>query len=119
MLRLIEEHPPIQIQDAEYKRLLGLPPDFAMEGRIGELARWAREWYAERGEPWVSVRQVEAVGIRDGRVEIEGAVLESDKLRELLEQAEAHSAVVVALGAGPSARAHDTVTALSVALLIE
>jgi len=47
----------LQVQDAEYHRLLGYPHGRQPEGRAAELAAWARAWYAEHGRPWTYSRE--------------------------------------------------------------
>ncbi|HTS65084.1 MAG TPA: hypothetical protein VMH28_23835 [Candidatus Acidoferrales bacterium] len=42
----------LQIQDAEFYRLLGYPRGLQPEGRAAELTAWVREWYATQGRPW-------------------------------------------------------------------
>ncbi len=43
----------VDVQPAEYFRLLGYPRDHMPKGRACELAEAAREWYAVHGRPWV------------------------------------------------------------------
>jgi len=42
---LLDIAPNADVQASEFKRLLGYPVDYALEGRALELATWAREWY--------------------------------------------------------------------------
>ena len=56
-MELIDTAPAIQVDPAEYKRLLGYPRDYEWEGRSRELAEWAQAWYAENGHPWIYARQ--------------------------------------------------------------
>ena len=53
MIELTDTAPVVDIQPAEYKRLLGYPPGWALEGRAQELADMAASWYAKNGRPWV------------------------------------------------------------------
>ena len=41
MNELIDTHPDVNVQEAEYARLLGYPREWVMEGRPRELAEWA------------------------------------------------------------------------------
>ena len=41
MTEWIETHPEVEVQAAEYQRLLGYPPGYVMDGRARELADWA------------------------------------------------------------------------------
>jgi hypothetical protein len=43
----------VQVQPAEFYRLLGYPRGKQPEGRAAELAAWVREWYAKHGTPWI------------------------------------------------------------------
>jgi hypothetical protein len=47
----------VQVQPAEYRRLLGYPRGKQPEGRAAELEAWARDWYAEHGRPWMHTRE--------------------------------------------------------------
>ena len=103
MIELASTLPDVNVQPAEYARLLGYPRDWVLEGRAQELADWARSWYAKNGRPWTFARQAEALEITGSAVSIEGVSFTSKALRETLLQAEAHSVVLVAVGAGPEA----------------
>ena len=56
MIALVDTAPEIDVEPAEYARLLGYPPGRMPEDRAAELADWAREWYAIHGRPWVVLR---------------------------------------------------------------
>ena len=103
MIELASTLPDVNVQPSEYARLLGYPRGWVFEGRAKELADWARSWYAKNGRPWVFARQAEAVEILENSVCIEGVSFSSKALRETMCEAEAHSAVMVAVGAGPEA----------------
>ena len=53
MIELFDTGPDINVQPAEYKRLLGYPRDWVVRDRARELVEWARLWYAQHGQPWV------------------------------------------------------------------
>jgi hypothetical protein len=93
----------VDVQDEEYARLLGYPRGFALEGRARELADWARAWYAEHGRPWMYARQAESFAIDGNAICIDAAKFTSSRLQSTLEQAGAHSVILVAVGAGPEA----------------
>jgi hypothetical protein len=93
----------VHVLPEEYIRLLGYPRGWELEGRAAELAEWARAWYAEHGRPWFYVRQAETFALPDAAIEIDGVAFASARLRNTLQQAGAHSAVLVAVGAGPEA----------------
>ena len=103
MIELASTLPDVNVQRSEYARLLGYPRDWVFEGRAKELADWARSWYAKNGRPWVFARQAEAVAISENAVCIEGVSFSSKALHETMTEAESHSAVLVAVGAGPEA----------------
>jgi hypothetical protein len=100
MTEWIETHPEVEVQVAEYQRLLGYPPGYVMEGRARELTGWALEWYAEHGRPWIYAREVQSVGTSGASVNIEGVRLHSGVLRRRFEQAAADGAVLAAVSAG-------------------
>jgi hypothetical protein len=100
MIELAEAAPEVEVQPAEYARLLGYPRDRELEGRAAELAAWAREWYATHGRPWIYARQAAQVGLRPGSVEIEGVTFNSTRVHDTLRRAGADLAVVAAVSAG-------------------
>jgi hypothetical protein len=105
--------PDLDVQPAEYTRLLGYPRGWVLGDRARELADWARDWYAAHGHPWVYARQAETFGLAAETIVIDGVTFTSPRLRNTLEAAGAHSAILVAASAGPEleleaqARWHD------------
>jgi len=96
----------VDVPPQEYTRLLGYPRGWVLENRARELADWARDWYAKNGRPWFYARQAESVefdgdATRGDAIRIDGVVFNSKRLHNALEQAGAHSAILVAVGAGP------------------
>jgi hypothetical protein len=87
----------------EYVRLLGYPRGWVLEGRAQELAAWARDWYAHNGRPWIYARQAASFAIAGDLICIDGARFTSTALQRTLEQAGAHSVMLVAVGAGVEA----------------
>jgi hypothetical protein len=101
MIELVDTAPDVNVQPAEYNRLLGYPRDLTLTGRAGELADWARDWYARNGSPWVYAREAERLEIVNGSIRIDGTTFTSKRLQRPLEEAEAHSVILVAVSAGP------------------
>ncbi len=97
----VETHPRVEVQAAEYRRLLGYPSGFVLEGRARELAGWACEWYAANGRPWVYAREVGSAGTNGASIAIEGVPFHSRPLRRRFEQAAADRAILAAVSAGP------------------
>ncbi len=95
--------PDVNVSPEEYVRLLGYPRGWELEGRALELANWARAWYAENGRPWFYARQAESFEINGDSIRIDGTQFTSKRLQSTLQQAEAHSLILVAVGAGPEA----------------
>lgn len=93
----------IDVEAEEYTRLLGYPRGWVLEGRAQQLADWARQWYTQNGRPWVYARQVEDFAITGDSIHLDGELFTSKRLQSTLEQSEAHSAILVAVGAGPEA----------------
>lgn len=102
-IELADAHAAVNVLPVEYVRLLGYPRGYEMEGRAMELASGAREWYAQHGRPWVYARQAETFALDADCICFEGERFTSVRLKGTLEQARAHSAVLVAVGAGPEA----------------
>jgi hypothetical protein len=101
MIELLDAFPDVNVQPAEYKRLLGYPRDVVPEGRARELAEWARQWYAKNGQPWVYARQAQELKITNGSFTVDGDSFTSSRLHKTLLDALAHSAILVAVSAGP------------------
>ena len=93
----------VEVQPAEYYRLLGYPPGVAPTGRACELAAAAGEWYGVHGRPWTHTRQAESLALGDGTVRIDGVEFRCRRLQKSLQEAEAHGAILVAVSAGPEA----------------
>jgi hypothetical protein len=102
-MRLLETHPSLEVEEAEYTRLLGLPRGHVLEEPLDGLARWAREWYEENGRPWISARRVERLEVSEDTTRVESTELSSPHLTARLQRAGATTAVVAAAGAGPEA----------------
>jgi len=92
MIELTDTFPDVNVQPAEYARLLGYPRGWVMEGRPLELAEWARAWYRKHGRAWVWARQVDGL-------EWTGSFT-SRRLVKTLRDADAHSVAMVAVSAG-------------------
>ena len=101
MIELNDRSPSVDVQPAEYVRLLGYPQGWTLDGRAQELAAWARAWYAEHGRPWTYARSVEDVRIDAGAIVIDGARFQSSRLQTTLVNAGADRAFLVAVSAGP------------------
>ena len=101
MIEFADTAPAVEIDEAEYVRLLGYPRGFQIEGRARELAIWARAWYAEHGAPWMSARESDRLEIESGGLRIGDAAFASERLRQTLRRAEAHTVVLAAVSAGP------------------
>ncbi len=95
--------PEVSVHPAEYARLLGYPRGWELEGRALELAGWARDWYAQNGRPWFYARQADDFEIAGDTLRLDGISFSSPRLRATLEQADAHSVILVAVGAGVEA----------------
>lgn len=105
MIEIHDTNPNIDVQPAEYNRLLGYPTGSVPSERALELAAWAREWYAQHGRPWVYARHAGVQGIGDETIVIEGVPLNSRRLRNTLHDAGADAAILVAVSAGPEVEA--------------
>jgi hypothetical protein len=102
-IELANTHAELNVLPEEYVRLLGYPRGWVLEGRARELADWARDWYAKNGRPWFYARQAESFEIDGDSIQIDGVQFTSKRMQSTLQQAEAHSVVLVAVGAGREA----------------
>jgi hypothetical protein len=105
MIELRDTVPDVNVQPAEYKRLLGYPRDWVLKDRARELAESTRDWYREHGRPWVYAREVDRLDVSGSYVQIGDSSFTSPKLLKTLREAGAHSAVLVAVSAGPELEA--------------
>jgi len=85
--------------------LLGVPHQLRLTGRMADLSTWARDWYAEHGQPWVYTQLVESFTADKDTLDIEGTLLKSPALSKSLLRGEAHSLVLAATSAGPALEA--------------
>jgi hypothetical protein len=100
-LEIVDGSPEVAVQQAEYLRLLGYPRGFVLTDRARELADWARDWYARHGRPWVYAREAHSVEPNGPDVVIDGVRFSSARLAKTLRDASGHTAIVVAVTAGP------------------
>ena len=91
---------PVDVQTAEYQRLLGYPPGFVMEGRPRELAQWAIEWYAAHGRPWLYARELDSAAADPRGVVLDRESFHSEALRDRFTRTQAGGAVLAAVSAG-------------------
>ena len=100
MTEWVETQLHVDVEPAEYVRLLGYPAGFELDGRARELAEGARSWYAEHGRPWLYGREIQGAAEGGATVRLEGESFHSAALGERFAQAQAGGAVLVALSAG-------------------
>jgi hypothetical protein len=99
LLELLDTAPPLAVQEAEYRRLLGYPRNHSPGARSEELAASARAWYAENGRPWFYVREVD-LDLANGALRLDGVDFNSPQLRDHLLRHGAVRAMVLAVSAG-------------------
>jgi hypothetical protein len=100
IIELAGTAPAVDVDPSEYARLLGYPRGHQLEGRACELAAWARDWYSAHGRPWFYARQAESFELAGDSILIDGVAFTSKHLQSTLAEAGAHSAILVAVGAG-------------------
>lgn len=105
MMELVDTLPDINVDNAEYSRLLGYPRGHLLSGRARELSQWARHWYALNGRPSVYARMADSLEIDGQSFRIDGVPFSSPWLKRTLHQAEAHSAFLAMVSAGPELEA--------------
>jgi hypothetical protein len=99
MTEFLDTQPDSNVQEVEYNRLLGFPSGFVFDGRVRELADWARSWFAEYGKPWIYARPA-GFQLANDRLKINGSILDSKRLHDQLLDAQAHEAMLVVVSAG-------------------
>jgi hypothetical protein len=106
MIEIFDTTPDIDVQAAEYARLLGYPRGWQFQDRALELSDWARDWYRRHGRPAVYVRQAETLALGSASVDIDGVTFSGSRLRRTLRDADAHSVMLVGVTAGSEITAH-------------
>jgi len=105
MFELSDIRPDRNVQAAEYHRLLGFPRGHLLEGRVRELADWARAWYVAHGRPWIYARETDAVQFQEDLLRINETEFSSNQLHDQFTTAGVKRAVLVAVSAGPECEA--------------
>lgn len=100
MFELIDTPAECNVQESEYKRLLGFPPDYVLEGRSRQLADEARAWFARHGRPWIYVRQIDSLALADQRARVNGVAFSSQQLHDNFSDAGVHDGLLAAVSAG-------------------
>lgn len=93
------------VSDAEFKRLLRLPPHYEMKGLMAENAAWAREWFSRHAQPWMCAHPIDSCSVGDGVVTLDGQELHSKELAKRFRHAKAAVIVAASAGAEPEAEA--------------
>lgn len=106
MFSLIDTRLHVEIQETEYQRLLGYPKNYTLEGRSRELANEAAAWFSKNGKPWICAQEISFVELKNGKTRLAGIEFSSKKLREIFSEANAHSALLVAVSAGKECEEH-------------
>lgn len=106
MFEWSETSPPADVQEAEYRRLLGYPKNRLLEGRASELADAARQWFLENGRPWIYAKETSELELRDGKVRMGAMEFSSKRLHDLFAEARAHGVVLTAVSAGKECEEH-------------
>ena len=101
MIEIRDRSPDVNVQLAEYVRLLGYPRGWVLKDRAKELADWARAWYFTHGRPWVYARNADDLQVGDDTIRVDGVVFASARVRNTLHSAGAYSAILTAVSAGP------------------
>ncbi len=101
-----DRNPDVNVQEREYMRLLGFPPDYQPGERARELMKWSREWYRRNGKPWVYARSAAEIALSNGRVRIEHEMFSSKRLHHQLTRVAGEGAILAAVSAGPELEVH-------------
>jgi hypothetical protein len=103
MITFVDSAPPVAVDTAEFRRLLGYPAGHQPSPRGLELEQWAREWFSQNGRPWMVAWPATPVEISTGVVTLAGETFTGIRLSGALSRAAAHGAWVVAVCAGAEA----------------
>ena len=102
MTRLSLDNLRVSVPDAEFLRLLQVPPDHRLEGRAAQLQDDAREWFAANARPWSVAVDLELLEIGQQLITSRDApAITSAVLAQRLRNLGAHRVLLVAVSAGP------------------
>jgi hypothetical protein len=87
------------VSDAEYKRLLRMPPTTPWSDALLERALWARQWTATHARPWLFARSVAVQVTDERRFSIDEEWFHSRVVEKRIRKAD--EALVVVVSAGP------------------
>ena len=77
MIQLNEQIKDVVVSRNEYKRLLGFPDDYDIEGSdqdlVGRMSR-AREWFNTYAKPWTFTHLIENIDLSSDHVSLESAI---------------------------------------------
>ena len=68
------------VDELEFKRLLGYPMDHSIDDPSVTLMKQTREWYNKHGNPFTHLKLVEMTPLDEGTVLLEGHVFHSKRL---------------------------------------
>ncbi len=106
MLEFLDNTPDSNVQESEFKRLLGYPPEFVLTDRVKELMTSTREWYRVHGKPWMYVRQMESFELSDTKFAINEHEFHSERIIEQMKKTMGDQVVAVAVSAGRNCELH-------------
>jgi hypothetical protein len=106
MFELFETYPPVNVQESEYKRLLGFPKRHELSGRSRELADCARDWFSKNGRPWFYARQIGELKLANEKLRVSGTEFASKQLHDQFVEAQADNAMLVVVSAGKECEEH-------------
>lgn len=100
MIEFLDNSPDSNVQESEFKRLLGYPPEFVLSERVKELIESTREWYRINGKPWVYVRQMESFELTGTHFVINDQEFHSERIIEQMKRTKEDKVVAVVVSAG-------------------
>jgi hypothetical protein len=100
MTNLFHTRTKVEVNPAEYQRLLGYPRDRQLDGRASDLAAAAREWYEQYGSPWTYSQRCDELHVADDMVRIDGSSFVSPRFAAMLRESAANAVILVAASAG-------------------
>ena len=84
MTELVDTSPRVDVDPAEYRRLLGYPRDHEITDRAKELIAATQEWYRRHGRPWLYLRPADRLEVKNEAICIDGIVFTSRRLSAVL-----------------------------------
>ncbi len=89
----------INVTNEAFFKRLGYPTDYDPPEHVEELMDWAKDWFAENGNPWMNVFEVK-VDVHKENLIFDKVIIDSPKLWKRYQKHNVKNAVIIVITAG-------------------